>query len=124
MDEQLQIEASQDKTFKAFLWMISIVSLYNLYATTSVFQQFRALKGIMGLIMIVAEVLLVLLAIRTYRVNKAAINGVYMALMIVTILYNMAHIVYGAIWDVDTVYLSFFGNPIYQPAFMLPIAAL
>lgn len=120
MDEQLQIESSKDKTFEAFLWLLSIVSLYNLYATTSLFQQLRLLKGIMGLVMIAAEVLLVVMAIRTYREQSTSISHFLSLLLFITLLYNMAHIVYGMIWDADTVYLSFFGNPIYQPAFMLP----
>jgi len=124
MEQPMQIGSNQDKVFKIFLWLLSIVSLYNIYATTAFFQQFRMLKMVMGVVMIMAEVLLVVMAIRTYSDYKTIISKGILALIMVVILYNLAHIIYATIWDESTVFLSFFGNPIYQPAFMLPVAAL
>lgn len=112
----------KDKVFSVYLWLISIVSLCNIYAMMPSFHQFRIFKGIVGIVMIISEVVLIVVAIKTYKIQQEEIGkGIY-ALLMITILYNLAHIVYAAIWDTETLYISLFGNPIYQPAFMLPIA--
>ena len=124
-DNQIDIVETYafDKLMKAYLVMLSAVSLYNLYATT-MFGQYRIPKVLMGLVMIVSEIILIILALKSYRVYGREHGGFLKLIIWIVLLYNMTHIAYAATWDDKVVYLSLFGNPIYQPAFMLPFVLI
>ncbi len=90
----------------------------------SVVQHIPFGKGLVGVLMMGSEVLLISLAIRAYKEYYVALHPIVRILILLTIGYNVAHIVYAAIWERDVAYLSLFGNPQYQPLCMLPIALL
>ena len=124
MDEQTQIEPVEDKLFSAFLWLLCGVSLYYLYESAPMLRQLRLLKGLAGLMMVTAEVMMVHMAVQTSRNNQYKIGKGIVVLLAITLIYNAIHIIYAVVWDSETVYLSLLGNPIYQPAFMLPVVTI
>lgn len=83
-----------------------------------------AIKLPAGILMIIAEVLLVYLSLYTYRRNKDSIGGIAVFGAFVLIVYNLLHILYGCMWDDRFVAMSYFGNPFYQPVFLLPFGLL
>lgn len=118
----MQIVKNQDKSFIVFLWLLSLVSLYYNYRSVAFVQQIPFGKGFVGLLMMASEALLIILAVRAYREYSIETRPFVRFIILLTIAYNTAHIAYAAIWDRDAAYLSLFGNPQYQPLFMLPIA--
>lgn len=124
--EDVQTENTEtqsfDKMMKAYMIMLSVVSIYNLYDTT-LFGRYRILKALMGGVMIISEVILFILALQAYRQNGVK-NGLSHFVIWCAIIYNVGHILYAAIWEEDVAYLSLFGNPEFQPAFLLPFMAL
>lgn len=124
MQAEMQIIQKQDKAFTVFLWLLSLVSLYYHYRRVAIVQQIPLGKGIVGLMMMASEAILIVLAVRAYKEYHVVLHPVVRFLILLTIVYNTAHIIYAAIWEQDVAYLSLFGNPQYQPLFMLPIAFL
>lgn len=122
MQNNEQIALDQDKQFTTFLWLLTIATLYYLYAGYSIAQYIPFGKGLAGVTMLVSEMMLVILAVRTYKEYHYVFNRFERFFIIFTLLYNVAHIIYATIWDTDMAYMSLFGNPWYQPTFMLPIA--
>ena len=120
----MQIIQKQDKAFTVFLWLLSLVSLYYHYRRVAIVQQIPLGKGIVGLMMMASEAILIVLAVRAYKECYVVLHPVVRFLILLTIVYNTAHILYTTIWEQDVAYLSLFGNPQYQPLFMLPIAFL
>lgn len=124
MQNDGRILQNQDKSFVTFLWLLSLVSLYYNYRNVAFVQQIPFGKGLVGVMMMASEILLIVLAVRAYKEYYVVLHPVVRILILLTIAYNTAHIVYAAIWERDVAYLSLFGNPNYQPIFMLPIAFL
>ncbi len=124
MQDDIKISKDQDKLLIAFLWLLSLVSLYYQYRRVAIVQQIPFGKGVVGIMMMASEILLMILAIRAYKEYYMVLHPIVRILILLTIVYNTAHIVYSAMWERDVAYLSLFGNPQYQPIFMLPIAFL
>ena len=124
MSRDNQITTDVDKSFTIFLWLLSIESFYFGYGELSLVRQIPFGKGIMGLVMLTSEILLAVLAVRAYKENYQNLNPNVRFIILLTIIYNLGHIVYAVVWARDVSYISLFGNPLYQPAFMLPVAFL
>lgn len=124
MPTEDKILLEQDKSFVSFLWLLSIVTLYYLYAGAIFFRIIPFGKGIFGMLMMASEILMIVMATKTYREYYTNLNPFIRVVIILTIIYNFGHIVYATFWEGNVAYLSLFGNPYYQPSFMLPVALL
>lgn len=122
MQDEVQISSDQDKLFTTYLWLLSISSFYFVNFLASFVRQIPFGKGIAGMFMMISEIILIVLAIRTYKNYYAELNPLPRIIIILTIIYNVAHIIFSIFFADEVAYLSFFGNPMHQPVFMLPFA--
>ena len=113
----------KDKQYVAYfvITILFTISYYELFWGRASNQ---LVKGMVGGLMLLSELLLIILAVRSYRVNWQGLNFWVKLLIGATIVYNMLHILYAAVLDDGVAYFTFFGNPVFQPAFMLPITIL
>lgn len=125
-DQELENVETQypTKLLRAFLVLLAIVSLCTTDRALVFMNSNRLIKGGVGLLMIISELLLIIIAFRTYRQHNDEFSAVIKGLVFITLLYNIGHIVYASIFDADVVYISLYGNPLFQPMFMLPLAIM
>lgn len=128
MNEEQIIEDSgaprSDKLLWAFLVLLAVVSFSTTDVALVFMLHYRLLKAGIGIMMIVTELLLIVASFRTYHQYSGEINALTKGLILFTLLYNFVHIVYASVLDDEVVYLSLYGNPLFQPMFMVPLGLL
>lgn len=120
MDQEQEIMRITDRQFVAYL-AVSILFTLSYYEAVWLAGANQFVKGLVGGLMILSESLLIILSVKSFRLNKSDIGFGFKMLMFLILVYNLVHIVYAAVWDTDVAYFTFFGNPEFQPVFMLPL---
>ena len=119
----LEDSSQYDKQYKRFLIFLVIASACFVYAAVPAYHV-MPLVLLSGVMLIVSEALLLRLSIISYRINKEELSIGTKILVWTTIIYNICHILYGCLLDDNYVALSYWGNSIYQPSFLLPFGLL
>ena len=119
--QPLSIDSQRyDKVYRCFVVCGAIMSLGFIYSSVLGYGH-SILKALAGGILLISEILLIRLSLSTYTAYKSECSTLSIVVIWLTIIYNIMHILYGCFWDEDYVALSFWGNPIFQPAFLLPV---